>query len=305
MRRRTLLLASVLGPTLPGLARGAGPLRVVATFSVLGDMVRQIANDRVALTVIVGPDGDSESYEPTAADAHAVAEADLLVMNGLNKEFEPWLPGLLAQAGFHGTKLVATDGVRVLTVAEEKDKPVGGSEGELDQHAWQDAANGAVYASNIQAALVRLDPANAKEYQARGDAYRKEILDLDAWVKQQMASVPPAKRKVITSHDAFAYFGRAYGVRLIGARGLTTEKEPSAQQVGELIEQIKEERVRALFIENMSDPRLVERVAQETGARVGGELFSDALSKPGEGGDTYVAMFRHNVAALRAGMAQN
>lgn len=305
MRRRTLLIAPALVSTLSGLALGAKKLNVVATFSVLGDMVRQIAGDRVALTVIVGPDGDSESYEPTAADAHALAEADLLLMNGLNKEFEPWLDGLLAQSSFHGTRLVASSGVRVLRLAEEKDKPVGGSEGELDQHAWQDAANGAVYARNIQAALIKLDPSNAQEYQTRGDAYRKQILGLDAWVKQQMASVPPEKRKVITSHDAFAYFGRAYDVRLIGARGLTTEKEPSAQQVGALIEQIKQERVRALFIENMSDPRLIERIAQETGARVGGELFSDALSKPGEGGDTYVAMFRHNAEALRAGMMQN
>lgn len=137
----------------------------------------------------------------------------------------------------------------MLTITAENDKPVGGSEGELDQHAWQDAANGAIYASNIQAALVKLDPSNATEYRRRGDAYRKELLDLDSWVKQQMASVPPAKRKVITSHDAFAYFGRAYSVRPIGARGLTTEKEPSARQVGELINQIKEEQGRALFIE--------------------------------------------------------
>ncbi len=305
MRRRMLLVNCAVLPVLARTAHSAAPPKVVATFSVLGDMVRQIAGDHVSLTVIVGPDGDSESYEPTAADARAVAEADLLIMNGLNKEFEPWLANLLARADFHGTKLVATDGVRVLKIAAEKDRLVGGNEGELDQHAWQDVANGAIYAANIQVGLIRLDPADASEYRTRGDAYRKQLLELDSWVKQQIATVPPSKRKVITSHDAFAYFGRAYGVRLIGARGLTTEKEPSAREVGELINQIKEEQVRALFIENMSDPRLIERIAQETGAKVGGELFSDALSKPGEGGDTYIKMFHHNVGALCAGMMQN
>ncbi len=305
MQRRTLLLAALFAPAIAPVARAAGRPKVVATFSVLGDMVRQIAGDKVALVTIVGPDGDSEAYEPTAADGRAVAEADLLVMNGLNKEFEPWLPGLLQQAEFHGTKVVASNGVRTLKKTEEADSAEKPGVEEIDQHAWHDAANGAIYAANIQAALIALDPGNAATFRTRGATYRKQLLDLDVWAKQQIAGVPAAKRRVITSHDGFAYLGRAYGIQLIGVRGWTNDKEASAQRVAELIGQIKQEQVKALFIENMNDPRLIQRIAQETGVQVGGELYSDALSKPDEDGATYVQMVRHNITTLRAGMLKN
>lgn len=305
MKRRAVLLAALFAPAAALPVRAAGRLKAVATFSVLGDMVRQIAGDRVALTTIVGPDGDSESYEPTAADARSLADADLLVMNGLNKEFEPWLDGLVERSQFHGARLLASDGARVLNKAEEESATAEPAAGEIDQHAWHDAANAAIYAANIQSALLRLDPANADECRARGDAYRSELRDLDAWARQQIAGVPPQARKVITSHDGFAYLGRAYGITLIGARGWTNDKEPSAQRVTELLELIRREKVRAVFVENMNDPRLIRRIAAETGARIGGELYSDALSRPGEDGDTYVRMFRHNIATLQAGMLAN
>lgn len=312
MRRRSLLLALpsalvLAPPRIPRAESGAVP-KIVATFSVLGDMVRQIAGpdsgNLVALTTIVGPDGDTEAYEPTAADAHALADAGLLVMNGLNREFEPWLEGLARQSQFHGATLVASDGVRKLKKADEESGRNSGGE-EIDQHAWHDAANGAVYAANIAAALARLDPAHAGQYRARGEAYRRELLELDGWAKQQIAAVPPARRKVITSHDGFAYLARAYGIAMIGARGWTNDKEPTAAQVSQLIRQIRQEKIRAIFVENMNDPRLVQRVARETGAEIGGELYSDALSKPGEGGDTYVGMMRHNIETLRAGMIKS
>ena len=304
MYRRTLLAGFIVAPAIAR-AAGRAPLKVVATFSVLGDMVTQLAGDKVHLVVIVGPDGDTEAYEPTAADARALADADLLVMNGLNTEFEPWLDGLIKQSGFRGTKLVASDGVRTLKKAEEAGGHEAKSTVEIDQHAWHDAANAAQYASNIGTELIRLDAGNADMYRARLDVYHRELLDLDGWAKKQIGSVPKPKRKVITSHDGFAYLGRAYDITIIGARGWTNEKEPTAAQVAALIRQIKQDRIHAIFIENMNDPRLVERIAQETGATVGGELFSDALSKPGEGSETYVKMFRHNVEVLRAGMMQN
>jgi zinc/manganese transport system substrate-binding protein len=303
VRRRTLLLAMPLAGMLP--AAAATPPRVVATFSILGDMTRRIAGDRVVLTTIVGPDGDSEAYEPTAADARASAQADLLVMNGLNPEFEPWLGSLLQQAQFHGIRLVASDGARVLKKAEEPGAPADAKPDELDQHAWHDVANGALYAANIAAALMRLDPAHADEYHTQAEAYRRELLDLDAWAKQRVADVPAAKRKVITSHDAFAYLARAYGITMIGARGWTNDREASAADVARLIQQIRQDKVRAIFVENMNDPRLIQRIAREAGATVGGELYSDALSRPGGDGETYVKMVRHNIETLRSGMMKN
>jgi zinc/manganese transport system substrate-binding protein len=303
VKRRALLL-SVPASALALGVRADTPLKVVATFSVLGDMVRQIAGDRGALTVIVGPDGDTEAYEPTAADARALADADLLVMNGLNKEFEPWLDGLIRQSGFHGTRVVASDGVRTLRKAEEESGREAGA-AELDQHAWHDAANAAIYAANIAAALARADPSQADAYNAQGAAYRAQLVALDAWARQQIGGVPAAKRKVIASHDGFAYLARAYGITIIGASGWTNDKEPTAAQVAQLIRQIRQDRIKAIFVENMNDPRLIQRIARETGAEVGGELYSDALSKPGEDGDTYVRMFRHNIETLRAGILRN
>lgn len=304
MQRRLLLLSPLLLASFVHRARAATP-KVVATFSVLGDMVTRIAGDHVALTVIVGPDGDTEAYEPTAADARALADADLLVMNGLNHEFEPWLDKLIEQAQFHGQKLVASDGVRIIKKAEEEHAAAEAGPGEIDQHAWHDAANAAIYASNIEAGLIKLDPAHADDYRREGEAYHSELLALDAWAKQRIHEVPAAKRKVITSHDGFAYLARGYGITIIGARGWTNDKEASAAQVASLIRQIKQDKVRAIFVENMNDPRLIQRIAHETGGVVGGELYSDALSKPDEDGGTYVKMFRHNIETLRAGMLKN
>jgi len=299
--RRPFLVSALMLPAAAGL--GAEQPKVVATFSVLGDMVRQIADGHVALTVIVGPGGDSESYEPTAADARSLADADLLVMNGLNEDFEPWLAPLIRQSGFHGTKLVASDGVKALRRADERPGAAGPQE--LDQHAWNDAANGAIYAANVAAALERLDPSNSAEYRVKAEAYGTRLRELDAWTKQQVAEVPKAKRTVITSHDAFGYLARAYDITMIAARGWTTEKEPSAQDVSRLIQQIRHDRIRAIFIENMNDPRLIQRIALEAGGTVGGELYSDALTSPGGDGDTYEKMFRHNILALKAGMLAN
>ena len=299
------MLAVLASPALARTAAAVSPAKVVATFSVLGDMVKQIAGDRVALTVLVGPDGDTEAYEATAADARAMADADLLVMNGLNPEFEPWLPDLMTQAQFHGTRVVASDGVRVLKKIEEGSGRIGAAAAEIDQHAWHDAANAAVYAANIAAALARVDPAHGPEYRTRGEAYRTELLAVDGWAKQRVATVPAAKRKVISSHDGFAYLSRAYAIAMVGVRGWTNDKEPTAAQVAQLIRQIRQDKIRAMFVENMNDPRLVQRIARETGVELGGKLYSDALTRPGEDGDTYIKMFRHNIEALCAGMLKN
>jgi zinc/manganese transport system substrate-binding protein len=283
-------------------ARAGAPPKVVATFSVLGDMIARIAGDKVQLTTIVGGDGDCELYQPTAADARAVAEARVFVMNGLNPRFEPWAEPLLKRAAFRGTKLVASEGVNIIM----DDRPRGAVKGpQVDQHAWHDPANALVYVANIAEGLVQLDPAYGAFYRTQADGYAREIRALDSWAKSELAAIPSAQRRVIISHDAFAYLARAYDIEMTPARGLTTDAEPTADDVGRLIQQIRTTKIKAIFIENMEDPRLIERVAREAGASIGGTLYSDALSKPGGEADTYLKMFRYNVSALKVVMLKN
>jgi zinc/manganese transport system substrate-binding protein len=303
MTRRGLLLALFVLAAQSATAATAEKLKVVATFSVLGDMVATIAGDRVELTTIVGPDGDSELYQPTAADARALAQSAVLVANDINPEFEPWLDALIRQSGFRGAQIVASRGAKIIT-EEEEGRPGAGAP-KSDQHAWHDLANGAVYARNIGEGLARADPANADFYKGRTDAYVAEIRALDAWAKAEIAAVPKPKRKVITSHDAFEYLGKAYGIKLIPARGWTNEKEASADDIARLLKQIRDDKVKAIFIENMNDPRVIERVAQESGAAIGGTLYSDALSAPDGEAGTYLKMARHNIETLKAGMLRN
>jgi zinc/manganese transport system substrate-binding protein len=300
MHRRTLLLAALASPAA---AYGATPLKVVATFGVLGDMVKRIAGDRVALTVLVGIDDDIKTYEPTAEGSRAVGDADLLVVNGLNPGFEPWLDGLLRQAQFHGVKLVASDGVRVLKKADVPGATGVAAADEVDPDAWLDAANGAVYAANIQAALIRLDPAQADAYRASGDAYRAELLELDRWAKERISDVPEAKRTVIVD-DGFAYLGRAYGIRTLGAPDFPTDRHATQAEADVLIAQVKRDNVSAIFLDNLDDAKQINLMTALTDVEQGGELFSESLSKPGLnlGAETYVDMFRHDIETLWHGM---
>jgi zinc/manganese transport system substrate-binding protein len=300
LARRPFIAALVALATSP--AHAADRPKVVATFSVLGDMIGRIAGDRVQLTTIVGGDGDCELYQPTAADARAVAEARLFIMNDLNPRFEPWADALLQRAGFHGRKLVATQGVNVII----DDRPRGAVKGpQVDQHAWHDPANALVYVANIAEGLAQLDTTNAAHYRAQADSYSDEIRALDAWAKSELAAVPSAKRRVITSHDGFEYLARAYDIEMTPARGTVNDTDPSADDIARLIQQIRTTKVKAIFIENMNDPRLIERVAREAGATIGGTLYSDALSKPGGEADTYLKMVRHNVSTLKSAMLKN
>lgn len=287
----------------------AEPLRVVASFSILGDMVKNVGGEDVVVTTLVGADGDAHVYEPTPTDAKAVSNAQLLVVNGLH--FEGWMDRLVQSAGYRGAIVVASQGVTPRRMEQEHEDAQHGAQhekhehGALDPHAWQDMANGLIYVDNLIAALVKADPSHAEAYRQRGAAYRAQLQDTDRWVRAQIASVPESKRRVITSHDAFGYFGAAYGVEFLAPVGWNTENEPSAQDVARLIRQIKQEKTRALFVENMSDPRLIKHIAKEAGGVVGATLYSDALAPAGQPGDSYIGMFRHNVPALTAAMAQN
>jgi zinc/manganese transport system substrate-binding protein len=280
-------------------------LKVVATFSVIGDIVANVAGDKVDLVTLVGPAGDTELFKPSLADGKSVAEAKIVFMNNLNDEFEPWLEPLLKQVKFSGAKIVVSRGVKTFTSTEERAPRNKSGEEEIDQHAWLDPKNGVIYVRNIAAALVKSDPANAADYRLRADAYIKELQALDAWAKAEIAALPAAKRRFLASHDSLQYLAKAYGITLLSINGWTNNSEPSAADLARLAKQVRQERIHALFLDSITDPRAMQQVAIETGASIGGTLYGDALSKPGGDADTYLKMLRHDVATLKAGMMKN
>lgn len=292
-----LLGAALLAVTTAGMA--ADKIPVVASFSILGDLVRVVGGDRVAVTTLVGPDEDAHVFEPKPADAKNLLQSRLLVSNGLG--FEPWAQKLVKSAGYKGRNVAASQGVKPRTLPAEK----GHSHAETDPHAWQDPSNVMIYVRNIAAALGQLDPAGASSYQANSEAYIKELQTLDIWAKEQFAAVPAAKRKVITSHDAFGYFGAHYQVGFLAPQGISTEAEPSAKEVAQLIKQIQREKIKAVFVENMSNPKLLAQLSKDAGVTVGPALYVDALSKAGGPADSYLKLMRHNVTQLVAGIRLN
>jgi zinc/manganese transport system substrate-binding protein len=298
------VLATIVALLVPTLAH-ADRIKAVATFSIIADMVANVAGNHVELITIVPPDGDTELYEPGAGDVPKIAAARILFMNGLNDDFEPWLESLLKQSKFAGTKVIVTRGVKALSSDDEH--PIGGKPKApvLDQHAWLDPRNGIIYVKNITDALARTDPANADDYRARAAAYSQQLRALDIWAHAEMEAVPIAKRRVLASHDSLQYLATAFGITMISVNGWTNKSEPSAADLARLTDQIRREHVKALFLDSITDPRAMERVSKETGAIIGGTLYGDALSKPGGEAGTYTDMIRHDVAALKAGMLRN
>ncbi|MDE0703290.1 MAG: metal ABC transporter substrate-binding protein [Rhodospirillaceae bacterium] len=325
--RRTLLtsaaaaLALLFAPSFvqslagPAVAQSGKPIPVVATFSILGDMVKRIGGRHVAVTTLVGPDGDTHVYRPTPADARAVSEARILVVNGL--QFEGWLDRLIDASDFRGVRVVATDGIEPIAFEEDgHDGHVehaghaghghghhGHDHGAFDPHAWQSVRNATVYAHNIAAALARAAPAKAAAFSRNRAAYLDELEALDADIDRIVARLPAGRRTVVTSHDAFQYFGRRYGLTFIAPQGLSTESEASAKGVARLVRQIRAEGIRAVFVENITDPRLLTRIAEETGARIGGTLYPGALSGPDGPAPTYLDMMRHNATTIAKALA--
>ncbi|MCS2155720.1 metal ABC transporter substrate-binding protein [Scandinavium sp. H11S7] len=291
MKRTGLILALALGALSQGAM--AKTLNVVTSFSVLGDMVQQVGGEHVHVHTLVGPDGDPHTFEPSPKDSVLLSKADVVVVNGLG--LEGWLDRLVKASGFKGKLVVASEGVKTHTL-DEDGKTV------TDPHAWNSAANGALYAQNILAGLVKADPQDEAALNASGQKYIAQLQEVDGWAKARFNAIPLAKRNVLTSHDAFGYFGRAYGVTFMAPQGLSSESEASAAQVGALINQIKADGVHTWFMENQLDPRLVKQIATATGAQPGGELYPEALSKPGGVADSYVKMLRHNVESLANSM---
>ena len=267
------------------------PLPVVASFSILGDFVREVGGDAVAVSVIVGPDSDAHVYEPTPADARNVSEARLVFVNGLG--FEGWLDRLVAAANAKSRVVVASAGIAPRSL-----------DGGLDPHAWQDVANARRYVENIRDALKAADPTRAALYETRAAAYLATLDALDKEVAAAIAAIPSQKRRIVSTHDAFGYFAARYGLAFIAPQGVSTEAEPSAHDIARIIDAARREKVAAVFLENISDPRLAQRLAKESGMKLGGELYSDALSKPDGPAASYIAMMRHNVEELTKGLAR-
>jgi zinc/manganese transport system substrate-binding protein len=291
-----LALALILG--LAGGAEAAGKVKAVASFSILADMVKQVGGDRVEVITLVGPDGDAHVYEPTPADAKNLAGANILFTNGLG--FEGWMDRLEKSSGFKGKVVVASTGVEPRTMVEEEG---GKKETITDPHAWQSLANGKLYVANIRDGLIAVDPEGKATYEANANTYLDAIAKEETDVKAALAALPKERRKIITSHDAFGYFGAAYGLEVIAPEGVSTESEASAQDVAKIIRQIKAEKIPAVFMENITDHRLLDQIASETNAKIGGTLYTDALSPPDGPAGTYLDMFRNNIETLTAALA--
>ncbi|CAH2600771.1 Metal ABC transporter substrate-binding protein [Rhodovastum atsumiense] len=295
-RRRmlfTLAGAAIAGP----IARAEQTVPVVASFSILADMVRQIGGSAVSVRSLVPPDGDAHTYEPRPSDLQAVHSARLVVINGL--AFEGWMQRLLPASGYQGPVVTTTEGVTSRTMREESGQVA------TDPHAWQDPRNGVIYARNIGEGLAKAVPDHAAAFRAAAADYARRIAETDAWIEKQIAAVPPGKRRILTSHDAFGYFGARYGIEFHGIEGISTESEPSAASIAALVKLIHEEGIKAVFVENMTSPRIARTVARESGAVLGPAVYSDALSQPGGPADTYLKMFRHNVPLFVKAMMAN
>lgn len=287
----------------------AQSLPVVASFSVLADMVREVGGPHVEVFSLVGPNADSHVFDPTPADAKRIASAKLVFVNGLG--FEGWLDRLVKASGYRGPIVVVSKGVSTpperadehVSARAANHKPVQHTHGALDPHAWQNLANAALYVQTIRDALIAAMPMHSVQLNQRATDYINRIQSLDQATKVRIAAVAAERRRVITSHDAFGYFAAAYGVTFYPLQGLATASEPSAAEIVRIVDQIKKNKVSAIFTENISDPRVLERIAQDSGAKVGGRLYADALTEPGTAADTYLKMFERNVTTIVEGIS--
>ena len=287
--RRHIVLAGLSFLLMPAPVQAQAKLRVVATFSILGDLTKQVGGDRVEVTTLARPDGDAHVFSPSPADARTVSAAKLVVTNGLG--LEGWMTRLVKASGAKVPIVVASKGIASRQMAED-------GKMETDPHAWQSVANAKVYVGNIRDGLIAADPASKDAYSGNATAYLAKLDALETEVKAAIAAIPADRRKIITSHDAFGYFSAAYGLQFVAPEGVSTDTEPTARDVARIIAQIRKDKIPAVFLENISDPRLMQQIARETGARIRGKLYSDALSKPDGPAATYVDMMRHNIRQL-------
>ncbi|MDO9600251.1 MAG: zinc ABC transporter substrate-binding protein [Azoarcus sp.] len=297
-----LLITAFTSLSLTSTAAHAAPIEVAASFSILGDLVRQVGGERVVVHTLVGPDEDAHAFQPRPSDTRRIGSAKVVVVNGLG--FDDWMTRLARSGGYTGTVVIASKGVNTIGMTDDHDHGHGHDHkhdkhgGGIDPHAWQDVGNAQRYVTNIAEALIATDPAGAGYYRANAERYSGELKALDTEIRQALDALPKASRRVVSSHDAFGYFGHAYGLQFLSPVGVSNNSEPTAQGVARLIRQLRKEKVPAVFIENVADPRLIERIRAESGATVGGTLYSDALSAADGPAPDYAAMMRHNLHTL-------
>ncbi|MEA2920407.1 MAG: zinc/manganese transport system substrate-binding protein [Bradyrhizobium sp.] len=289
MRRLQLWLVCVALVASMAPVRAQDRLSVVASFSILGDFVKNVGGDRVGVATLVGPEGEVHVYTPAPADAKKIADAKLLVINGLG--LEGWLPRLLQASGSKAPIITASKGIAPLKLGSD-----------ADPHAWQSVANARIYVANIRDALAAADPAGNEIFRANAQSYLTKLDVLERDVREAIARIPGPRRKVISTHDAFGYFAAAYGIEFIAPLGVSTESEASARDIAGIITQVKTAKIPAVFLENISDPRLIRRISAETGARIGGTLYSDSLTDEKGQAPTYIDMVRHNIKTLTSAL---
>jgi zinc/manganese transport system substrate-binding protein len=296
MRRRALMLGSLASIALRPTHGWAADPAIVASFSILADMVRQVGGSLISIASLVPPDADVHVYQPNAANSRSLTAAAMLVENGLG--LEGWMARLAEASDFRGVRVVASKSVTPRLMRE-------GDATSLDPHAWQNPRNGVVYVQNIASGLVAAAPGRTDTWRNNAAGFIAKIEQTDAWIEAQYAAIPEAARRIVTTHDAFGYYGDRYGVTFLAAEGISTDAEPSAKGIAALVRQVKQQRVRMVFLENMTDSRITKTLAQETGAVVSGPLYSDALSGPDGPAPDYLTMLRYNtgwfVRAMRAG----
>jgi zinc/manganese transport system substrate-binding protein len=308
MITRRKAVASICAALMPGLVLRFGPayaqespVKAIATFSILEDFVRNVGGDRVDVAALVGPNGNTHVYASSPADAKKVADARVVFVNGLG--FEGWLDRLVKASASTAPVIVASKGIKPIErSADDHGAAHEHDHGRADPHAWQSVPNAKIYVGNIRDALAALDPAGKPVYETNADSYLGKLDALDREVRDVIASIPADRRRVITSHNAFDYFGAAYGINFTAPQGVSTESEASAKDVAAIITQIRRDKAAAVFLENVTDPRLMRQIATETGAKVGGVLYSDALTDPSGDAPTYIDLIRHNLKQLAAAL---
>jgi zinc/manganese transport system substrate-binding protein len=298
----TSIVLVIAAGTPPAYAQAdAARLEVVATFSILGDFARNVGGDQVDVSTLVGFDGDVHVYTPSASDAESIRKARLVIVNGLG--LEGWLPRLVQSSGGRATIVIASDGIPPRTIGPGERHDRLRAVGSVDPHAWQSVMNAAHYVANIRDAMIAADPANTATYRDNAAVYLARLGVLDRDVRESIGQIPEDRRKVVSTHDAFGYFAEAYGVTFIAPQGVSTDSEPSARDIAAIVEQIKTGKTSAVFLENIADPRLMKQIASETGAKIGGTLYSDSLT--GEHGEasTYIDLIRHNTRTIVSALA--
>ena len=293
MKIALALTTAVAGYAALAVPAEARSLKVVASFTILADMVRNVGGDKVEVRPLVGPNGDPHTYEPTPDDARALESADVVFVNGLG--LEGWMDRLIAASGYKGTAVVASQGVAPLKMEDD-------GKTTIDPHAWNSAANGVIYVRDIAKALSAADPQDTAVFETNAGAYEAKLTAIDEEARSSLAAVPQQRRKILTTHDALGYFAKAYDVEILAPLGISTEQEPSASTVAALITQIKKEGIKTYFFENSNDPRLIEQIARATGAKPGGELYVESLSKADGPAATYIDLLKNNVGLITKGI---